>query len=234
MKNGKIKTNKTKIIARVMLIFTIMAAFALFSCSLFIGDVDEVVQIKDFNSHRDFANFIQEYNSESDSKTSSFISFDFDNYYVTFDKYYIFRTRASRNDENLYDKNTFDTNVELFFYLDKDTPNSENTDLEYKIKCSYSKPEKVFSSDDVFEIKVLGENDTSGEFLISSLDYQDERLSVGGNNKKYTYAYSLVLLINGEREMSIKISSTRELDEAGLNSIAKTLLDNIVIINTEG
>ena len=228
------KLNKTKIIARVMLVFTIMVSMALFACSFFIGDVDEVVQIKDFNSHRDFANFLQEYNSESDSTTSSFISFDFDNYDVAFDKYYIFRTRSTKNAKNLYDKNTFDTNVELFFYLDKDAQNSENSDFEYKIKCSYVKPEKTFSRYDAFEIKLLDENEMSGEYSINSIDYQDERLPVNEDNNKYTYAYSLALLINGEREMSIKISSTRELDEAGLNSISKTLLDNMVIINTEG
>ena len=231
MKNGNIKANKTKIVARVMLVIVIIASLLLTSCALFLGDLDEVVHTKDFDSHREFTNFIQEYNSENDSTISSFVSFDFDNNGISFDKYYIFRTRASHNAKKLYDKNTVDTNIELFFYLDKGSAGNENTDLEYKIKCSYAKPEKIFSRDDTFEIRLLGKNEVSGEHIITALDYQDERLSVDESNKKYTYAYSLVLLINGEEEMSIKISSTRELDDAGLNSITTVLLENMVIIS---
>ena len=44
----------------------------------------------------------------------------------------------------------------------------------------------------------------------------------------------LSVLINGEFEMSIKISSIEEASEEKLNEIIQMLLDNMVIINTEG
>jgi hypothetical protein len=42
----------------------------------------------------------------------------------------------------------------------------------------------------------------------------------------------LALLTNGEKVMSIKISSTQEFSEEQINDISNILMDNIVIINT--
>jgi hypothetical protein len=74
----------------------------------------------------------------------------------------------------------------------------------------------------------------SGEYSIKSTDYQDERFSANEGEKSYDFVYSLALLINGEFEMSIKISSIEEASEEKLNEIIQMLLDNMVIINTEG
>ena len=228
MKKQKIKFNKFKLISMIgiIMVVVILSSVVLSSCAFFVGDVDWVKHTKTFKSHIEFANFIQEYNSKNDANVSSFISFDFDNYQGELDKYYNFFTRASYTAKDLYDKNTIDTNVKILFYFDNE--------IKYKIKCSYTKPNKTIFYKDDFEIKILNEDEMSGEYSIKSVDYQDERLSNNEGEKSYDFVYSLALLINGEFEMSIKISSIEEASEEKLEEIVQMLMDSIVIINTEG
>ena len=204
------------------MVVVILSSVVLSSCAFFVGDVDWVKHTKTFKSHIEFADFIQEYNSKNDANVSSFISFDFDNYQGELDKYYNFFTRASYTTKDLYDKNTIDTNVKILFYFDNE--------IKYKIKCSYTKPNKTIFYKDDFDIKILNEDEMSGEYSIKSVDYQDERLSNNEGEKSYDFVYSLALLINGEFEMSIKISSTQEFNENQIDSISQVLLNNILII----
>ncbi len=222
------KTKFLKFTSKMMLILILATSvLTLSSCHIF-EDADWNVHYKEFHTHFEFANFIQDYNSNADSNISSFFSFNFDNDNGILDKYYKFRTRAPYKAENLYDKNTVDTNVELIFYYDNDVSSGE---LEYKIKCVYRKSERNFSHTDKFEIKTLTAEEMSGEYLINSKDYQDERLS--NDNKKYNHVYSLALLVNGENIMSIKISSTQELPQVQLDGVSQILLDNMIIIGAE-
>ena len=74
MKNTNLKLNKTKLVARLMLVVIWgLIIFNLFACSSF-GDVDWVVHYRAFNTHLEFANFIQDYNSQGSRDMSSFIS----------------------------------------------------------------------------------------------------------------------------------------------------------------
>ena len=235
MKNQTTKFNKSKLVARVMLVvFLLTSVLAIVSsCALFIGDVDGVTHTKSFNNHLEFSDFIQEYNSQSRYDISSFISFDFDNNELI-DKYYEFRTRAPYKADHLYNDNTTNTNVELFFYFDDQTSNNEGNEIEYKIKCNYAKFEKTFFYTDNFEIKILDKDEMFGQYLINDRDYQDERLTIDNREKKkYDYVYSLALLINDEREASIKISSTQQFSEQQINAIIQMLLDSLVVINAE-
>ena len=228
MKNA----NEIKFLAKIFFASILLVSVILSSCSIFSRDVNWGVHIKNFRSHTEFAKFIQEYNSQSDAKISSFISFDFDNVNENFEKYYNFRTRAHHKSTQLYDNNTTDTNVEFFFYYNV-MSGDDTTKTEYKIKCCYPKPNKTIFYADSFEIKTLTKEEMSGQYLINSLDYQDERLpvSAGEENKKYNYVHSLALFVNGESEMSIKISSTQKLDENHINGISQLLLDNMLIIS---
>ena len=77
-----------KFLTKRIFVSIILVSVILSSCSIFLGDVNWGVHIKNFRSHAEFVNFVEEYNSKSDSQISSFISFDFDNVNENFEKYY--------------------------------------------------------------------------------------------------------------------------------------------------
>ena len=217
-------TNKTKLVARVMLLVFLLASMVtLASCGIFAYDWEVY-------SHKEFVRKVEEYNSKHNLYVDTFISFDLDsNEEVSSSIYYfIAGVKKKMNDNILHDINDKFYRITQAFYLDE---------LAYKITCKYDRLPNNFTAEDKIEIKSYKSHfacEYDDNYYQSSIktdsDYDKE---INGNFGMYEYVYRYEIYINDVESGCIHISSIEEASEEKLNEIIQMMQDSLVVINTE-
>ena len=239
LKNSK--SNKKGLIfmkrffALMLVTLLITSVLMLTSC----GYVEYDIEV---NSHKDFVNNIDNYNSLHDFYVDTFISFDLDeNEMVSKSIYYVF-TLMPLSSRNFLIEHGYICDIHndglaqiLVFYLRGE--NESSSDRAYKIKCSFSKVPFNYTSED--EIKITNSNCTyysENSTLRKDEFYEDTLLTQAGIEEKdriYNHVYHYSLCVNDVQACCIHISSIDEASEEKLNEIIDMLYDSLVVLNTE-
>ena len=238
MKKQKIKFNKSKLVARVMLVILLVAsAVSLFGC--YFGPT--LAYHWEVNTHNEFVKEIDKFNHTSDGFVDTFISFDLDENEEVSDRIYCFDTIANATKVakfGLCDKICSGHSVYLLFYLNAPTQSEEHKDHAYKIACYYRDVKYNFSENDKIEVK---KGNTYKEYESERCSvFRDEFYQQGmmnydlPENMVYNYSSHYEIWVNDEEFACIHISSIEEASEEKLDEIIQMLYDSLVIINTEG
>ena len=259
MKNGKMKLNKTKILARVMLVVILLASAINLSSCVSSGKVCRNIC---FNSHSELLAFVEEYNSKNDGFVYTFVSFDFDNHDTVHTDEYCFATVwdlvsplsfSESKYRKMYDKDHskgFGFDCEMIFYMD-DFLDGEKTERAYKIYCVFeTKKDYNFYQYDQIEMKYIDCYDIddyndkfdeigcyysdADEYELRFIDQNSYNLDNSCYDRYYSYLYMYQIQINGNDEVRVDITSENELTKEKIDEICQLLMDNMVIINTEG
>ena len=251
-----LKANKRKFLARVMLfVIVMMSAFSLSGCIY--RKVDRVFV---FKSHGEYLEFIERYNSKNDGSVFTFLSFDFDK--NTNVKAYgyslstmgkIKRSLITQETEKMeiYDDDHSQNNgfrCKMVFYANDVALNGESMSDEYQISVYYNtRSDYNYYQDDVMTMNYVGTykmDDYDSFDELTNLygydwDYFNHFIDVRTESSKeiekfYTYTYVYQININHKNEATVIIACDNELNDEKLNEIESLLLDNVVIINTEG
>ena len=217
MKNTNLKLNKTKLVARLMLVILLLTSTTILSSCFSIGG--ETSCVFTFYSHEEFAEFIEEYvSNKQDRFVPTFVSFDLDDIdYIKVDKYSVGTSqKRSKNIltgevelESVYDATHNDGfGYTMTFFMDDYLENGEKVENAYKITCTFlTKAEYNFYQNDTMRIEYLKLNDLK---------------------------YKGWFCVNDIREIEFSIDCARETSQERIDEITQLLMDNIVIINTEG
>ena len=228
MKNTNLKLNKTKLVAKLMLVVVwVISAVSLFACNGGYGSrVDRSVLL---DTNNDFVKFIERYNSKNDGVVYTFIAFDFDSYAkVKLYKYELNTMWKAGYDLNkMYDKNHSDGfRCNAIFHIDE---------INAQIQCKYSTKNYNFYQNDNISFEFIesyqafapdGVREEYADlrtFNFETLDY----------DRYYEYMYVYKISINQKEEVTVKITLENEITREKLDEIVQLLVDNITIINTE-
>ena len=241
------KTNAVKqILAKVMIVtILIVGVIFLTACN---GGGGRVHRIIEFKSNDDFLSFIKEYNSQNDGFVYTFTIFDFnveDN--ITLYRYNLSTiwalNRFSDGYAKMYDKDHskgFGFGCEIIYHIDK---------INTQIRCSYGtrddynyhqEDEKVIkflnsiNKDDVLAGNMYDFFTSDEQFSKAFADLRTFDVEILDYREYYNYLYTYQIQINGNDEIKVQIASKNELPQEKLDEICQLLMDNIVIINTEG
>ena len=163
MKNTNLKLNKTKLVARLMLIILLLMSTTILSSCFSIGG--ETSCVFTFYSHEEFAEFIEEYvSNKQDRFVPTFVSFDLDDIdYIKVDKYSVGTSqKRSKNIltgevelESVYDATHNDGfGYTMTFFMDDYLENGEKVENAYKITCTFlTKAEYNFYQNDTMRIE---------------------------------------------------------------------------------
>ena len=236
MKNGKIKLNKTKLIARVMLVVL------LFSSALNLAGCGFVEYHWEGKSHQEFVEYIKKYTSRHDLYVNTFISFDLDNHDEVSERiYYLFSiisTRARRYERNhgyICDIHEDGFGIKFLYYLRSD--NELENDRAYKIKCSFTKVPFNFTENDKIEFTRSECNyynnvtNSVDDFVYEKSFYRDGS-KIEEEDIIYNHQYHYSLYVNDSEACCIHISSIDEASEEKLANIIQMLSDSMVLLNT--
>ena len=244
----KFQANKTKLIALILLLC--MATFMFSSCLWTGGKVDRTIV---FYTHDELVEFVEKYNSKNDGVVYTFVSFDFDDnseidvFKYQFHTIWTLKRSIITNETkyaDMYDKDHskgFNFGCEFIVYM---------YDNSAQIICEYVTSEENFYQYDDMNIEFVEKysfdelaNDKKKMYEKYSnydelLEDFAEKRTLDKNTLEYGnyYAYKYVyqVNINNTRRVTANIFTESELSQAKLDEIAKLLLDNVVIINTEG
>ena len=234
MKNQTTKFNKSKLVARVMLVvFLMTGAVSLTSCIF-----DSVIPYDwEVYSHEEFVKQIETYYSLHDLFVGTFISFDLDDNDEVSKRVYFTGTMANSKARGFNRKHGYVCDLyadglaeQLLFYLKSD--GEQYSDCAYKIKCTFKRVDFNYNEKDKIEI-AKSECRCSFAGLEYDLMYE-ESLMVDPNPEDapvYNYMYHYSLYVNDTLKCNIHISSIEEASEEKLNEIIQMLLDNMVILN---
>ena len=259
MKKQTYKPNKIRFIAKMMLlVILISTTFSMSSC-LVKGKVNRSFF---FNSHGEFLEFVEKYNSKNDGDVFTFVSLDFDdsdivNLYscklgTTGEVIHSYVTEYRKFVE-LYDKNHSENNGFAFkatFYLSDPSLSRNLSNNEYQIKFYYCIKDYNFYQNDEIVMDLVGcyhiDDCTYGfdgldsYYGIRYYDrdcFADER-TFQDHGAYYETYYDLIYMydinVNGENIARVEIASQTAISAEKLGEICQLLLDNLVIINTEG
>ena len=228
MKKQHFKINKDEFVTRVIIfIFLITSTVGLFGC--YFGPT--ISYEWNVQTHVEFVEEIEKFNSLNDGVVNAFISFDLDNCEDISEKYYQFSAVANKGAVNKYglcDKFSHGPlYIDLVYYLKSNVENDEHNEHAYKIHCSYGDVQYNFSEDDKIEIQ---NNMTHNCGDVHEDHYYGMRTS---KNMIYNNVYLYEFFVNDVRFACIHISSIGEASEETLGEIIQMLLDSIVILNTE-
>ena len=246
----KFKTNKTKLIARVLvLVLLLTSAVTLTACPGWNGKVNRTIT---FESHNELLQFVEEYNSKNDGFVYTFVSFDFSDHSSIEIYEYNFNTVWKIKSSLITDEISYATmydkdhsrghgfGCEFFMHMD---------DIDTQIRCNYGttsdynfyqNDKMVMSFVYQYHIDDIWDNETYdyySEFNNYKEEFADLRtfdFNTAKYKEYYDYMYLYKININGIDEITTKINSKSELSQETLDEICKILMDNIVIINTEG
>ena len=242
------KTNKINLIARVMLfVLLVTSALTLTACPGWNGPVQRTLT---FKSHNELLQFVEKYNSKNDGFVYTFVSFDLDDNDRIEVFEYNFKTmvklKRSLFTQNitvveLYDKtHSRGIGCELIFYIE---------DIDAQIRCSYSTRSNYnfyqnnemdvsfvdfYYIDDTWDSEIGKKYSSSSNYKEEFGDLRTFDYDILEYQMYYDYIYLYQIYINGIDEIKVKINSQNELSQEQLDEICQLLLDNIVIINTEG
>lgn len=228
MKNENLKLNKTKLVARLMLvIFLLTSTLVLTSCPGGYGSrVNRTIL---FDTNEDFVKFIDNYNSKNDASIYTFVAFDFDNCeQVKLYKYELNTMWKAGYDINkMYDKNHSESfRCNAIFHIDE---------INAQIQCKYSTKDYNFYQNDNMSFEFIESYQAFAPDGVRE-EYADQRtfnFATLNYDKYYEYMYIYQIRINGKEEVTVKITSEKEISGEKLDEIVQLLMDNIVIINTE-
>lgn len=209
----------TKFVAKITVILILLLSTIVLNSCAHIGISEGKLQ-----SHKEFLEFVQSFNSINDKNIASFISIDFDNNDKIQNKVYEYHLEMRRYpfiETGDYDKYSDLAIVRMYFYLIYEKENIQEN--EYQIMCSYSTKEFNFYQNSNLQL-VLSDGESRDTVYkqnnSDNLDY-------------YVYTQKYQLLTDGKNVMDIYVSSTLQPTQKQLDEICQLLLDNIVIINTE-
>ena len=220
MKKHFFETKRIKLIARVMLVIILIVSVNMLNACNY-------VRLEDISltSHKEFVEFVEKFNSKTDKDISSFISFDLDkNNNITNKSYSIHLELISPNyiKDDIFDKYTELAIVKMFFYFN-DTQSGVIKN-EYEVICVYCANDLNLRQNDSYKLMRSGGEQRDSLYIQLHSDNLDH----------YLYTYKYAVSTGGEEVMNIYISSILESTQEKLDEICQLLLDNIVIINTEG
>ena len=222
--------------------FALILAILLIASTLMLTSCGTVEYDMEVNSHKEFVNSIENYNSLHDLYVDTFISFDLDaNEKVSKSIYYVFTLMplSARNylieHGHICDIHNDGLAQILIYYLKDDE--AASSDYAYKIKCSFSKVPFNFTNED--EIEIVNSSCTyysENSYLRNDEFYEDTLLTQADIEEKdriYNHVYHYSLCVNGVQACCIHISSIDEASEEKLNEIIDMLYDSLVVLNTE-
>lgn len=189
-------------------------------------------------SHSEFVEEIEKFNSTNDEYISTFISFDLDENENISKQIYHFNTIANKSAVNKYglcDKicSTFD--IDIMYYIRSNIENAEYQDYAYLVGCYYRDVSFNFSAQDNIEIKRC--NTYEGEYSDRQCShaYEDQKYfgSIDSDTFIYNHTYHYEIFVNDTEVACIHISSIDETSEEKLNEIINMLYDSLVVLNTE-
>ena len=235
MKKQKLKFNKSKLFARVILLIFSLANMLCFSSCIFQGII---VWHKEVYSHEEFVQWVEGYNSRHDLYVDTFISFDLDDNEQVTKRLYASATRISTKHNGFIAEHGYICDIHGYifptnfvFYLKGDGENAN--DYAYKIRCKRRVVDFNFTENDNIEIRASECTNSSDAFLDymyeKSLIYQpdSEKVSV------YNHIYHYSMYVNDALIACFHISSIDESSEEKLNEIIQMMSDSLVILNTE-
>ena len=229
MKNANYKT---KLIVLILLICTVMLMFS--SCFLRAGGQGEREAV--YYSHEEFLEFIKKYNSKNDGFVSTFISFDFDEIDIVGYKRYAWGMVANLKcfvDDPIYDKYQDDgMGINIIFYINDVDYNGVIIENAYQILCTYASNHVNYNYSQGELSMILYDNSLNQPHYFN---YLKSDSLYNPNELEYHYIETYELKVNEDTVMQISVASLKEsLSQDELDEICQLLLDNIVIINTEG
>jgi hypothetical protein len=227
MKKQKIKFNKSKLVARVMLVILLVASALNFGAcgkgwSQFSGC---------YYSHTEFMEFVKEYNSINDGEVLTFLSIDLDDVpcYKCYEVAGV--TKTKNNKLLIYDKYmTNGVGVMICIYLDDVDESGTLIENAYQIVCVDTNTKHKYYSIDSLS-------------LFDSVDEEPIYIQYGNRSdvfynpteNAYNHIQTYNLNTNGNTVMQITIASLeKEMSQEKLDEIIQMLYDRLVIINTEG
>ena len=237
MKNTNLKLNKTKLVARLMIaVILLVSAISLTGCGQFEYEWE-------VNSHKEFVEKIEQYNSVHDLYVNTFISFDLDDNEQVSKSLYsqstmLFPKANSFSLKNgyIYDIHEDALSTRFLFYLKANGENSN--EYAYKVKCHCVIADFNFTENNKIEILSSECENASSEFY--SLKYDlvyEESLKIHGSNEEknvfYNYVYHYSIYVDGAEVCCIHISSIDEASDEKLDEIIQMLSDSLVVLNTE-
>ena len=232
MKNQNLKLNKTKLIAKLMIVVILLTStMTLASCGgPNIFGYYNAQRSGSYYSHKEFQNFIEKYNSKNDGFAATFVSFDLDSNAIVGEKHYEWFIVANLNkyiDDMIFDKYQDYLGIGMTFYINELNKGQEVIGNAYQIWCLYATRVLDYNFD---------ENDSITLSVLEDLEYRPSFNKIyNPYDKVYNYINTYVLNINGIEFMKISISALdKEISSEKLDEITQLLMDNIVIINTEG
>ena len=248
---------KTKLVARMMVLVLLLTSVLSIAGCARIARVNRTFY---FETHAELVKFIEKYNSKNDGSVFTFLSFDFDkNTDVKIYRYSlstmgeIKRSLITQETEyvEIYDDDHSQNNgfrCKMIFYANDVAINGESMDDEYQISIYYNtRHDYNFYPDDVMMMNYVGayrmdDYDSFGELEnLYGYDWDyfrhfiDARTESSEKTERfYAYTYVYQVNINGQNEATVVIACDTVLNDEKLNKIENLLLDNIMIINTEG
>jgi hypothetical protein len=216
-----------QILAKVMLVVVLLTSvLSLSGCRKLFGKYRAHEEYL-YKSHAEFVEFIEKYNSKNDGFVSTFISFDFDSNETVSDRYYFRYMVAELNDyyDKVYDKYQNEMGINMFFYVD-----------DIQIECFYGIRDNYNFYQDSEILMQFVESIHIDDTASYKIDFRDIRSFDLESNKYmryYEYTNIYQVNINGKKELTVRIAYN-EINQEKLDEICKLLMDNIVIINTEG
>ncbi len=236
MKNTNLKFNKTKLVARLMLITLLLTStLTLASCGKFRYEWEVY-------THKEFVEKIEEYNSSHNLFVDTFISFDLDdNPQITKSLYSVYsrvspKTNSFRKENGyIYDKHNETLITKFVFYLD----GIFGKEYGYKIKCNLMVVAFNFTENDKIEIlksECAHANDQVGYDEYDTI-YEETLLKANKEFEqlipRYTCVYHYSIYVDDVEICCIHISSMSEATEEKLSEIIQMLSDSLVVLNTE-
>ena len=237
MKNTNLKLNKTKLVARLMVVVVLLSSTITFTgCGQFEYEWE-------VNSHKEFVEKIEQYNSVHDLYVNTFISFDLDDneqvsksLYSQFTMLFPRVNSFSQKNGYIYDIHEDALSTRFLFYLRDDGENPN--EYAYKVKCNLAIVDFNFTENN--EIEILSSECENGSSEFYSLKYDlayEESLKIYGSNEEknafYNYVYHYSIYVDGAEVCCIHISSIDEASDEKLDEIIQMLSDSLVVLNTE-
>ena len=226
MKKQFFKANKTKLVARVILLVL------LFVSALSFAGCGKLQYSWETYSHEEFIKEIEKYNSINNGSIDTFISFNLDSNDDVTQKIYCLQTvvnKTMRQKLGFVDILDEPYSICQVFYL-RNEDNSHK--YEYKITCRYDRIDNNFTEHDKIEIikfdnhRCMASDDAYYDESIE--DHSDEIVIM------YNHYYRCGIYVNGVMIGCIHISSIEETSEEKLDEIIQMMSDSLVVINADG
>lgn len=211
MKKQTYKTNKTKLIARVLVLVLLVTSAVNFSACIDGGNGGYVNRRLNLDNIEKIEEFISTHNSEEYLYVVLMLE---ENEVVVEHKYTIDVISKLQKRSDLYQMNT--AKIEGIFELADD--GATDSKIEVAFHSTDSQNKVYIDETSTFEIKEVN-NDEMNQLFSSRYEMA-----------KYTYKYNYAVLTNGVAVMHVVISSNQERSEDYLSKICDMLLKNITII----